>query len=38
MRRSAFWSQTLAINLAMVLVRVNLAAALFRTGEAEQAR
>ena len=33
-----FWSQTLAINPAMVLVRANLAAALFRTGQAEQAR
>ena len=29
-----FWSQTLAISAAMVLVR----AALFRTGQAEQAR
>ena len=33
-----FWSQTLAINPAMVLVRANLAAALFRTGQAEQAQ
>ena len=33
-----FWSQTLAINPAMVLVRANLAAALFRTGQAEQPR
>ena len=32
------WNQTLAINPAMVLVRANLAAALFRTGQAEQAR
>lgn len=32
------WSQTLAINPAMVLVRANPAAALFRTGQAEQAR
>ena len=33
-----FWSQTLAINPAMVLLRANLAAALFRIGQAEQAR
>ena len=33
-----FRCQTLAINPAMVLVRANLAAALFRTGQAEQAR
>ena len=33
-----FWSQTLAINPAMVLVPANLAAALFRTRQAEQAR
>jgi hypothetical protein len=32
------WSQTLAINPAMVLVRANPAAALFRTGQAEQVR
>ena len=33
-----FWSQTLAINPAMVVERANLAAALFRTGQAEQAQ
>jgi hypothetical protein len=33
-----FWSQALAINPALVLVRTNLAAALLRTGQAEQAR
>jgi Flp pilus assembly protein TadD len=33
-----FWNQALAINPAMVLVRVNLAAALLRTGHPEQAQ
>jgi Tetratricopeptide repeat/Cytochrome c554 and c-prime len=33
-----FWNQTLAINPALVLVRVNLAAALLRTGRAAQAQ
>jgi Tfp pilus assembly protein PilF len=33
-----FWSQALAINPALVLVRTNLATALLRTGHAEQAQ
>jgi len=33
-----WWNQTLAINPALVLVRVNLANALLRTGHPEQAR
>jgi Tetratricopeptide repeat/Cytochrome c554 and c-prime len=33
-----FWNQALAINPAMVLVRINLATALLRTGHAEQAQ
>jgi hypothetical protein len=33
-----FWNQTLAINPTALLVRTNLAAALLRTGHAEQAR
>ena len=33
-----FWNQTLAISPALVLVRVNLAAALLRTGHRDQAR
>jgi hypothetical protein len=32
------WNQALAINPALVLVRINLATALLRTGRAEQAR
>jgi tetratricopeptide (TPR) repeat protein len=32
-----FWNQGLAINPAMVLVRINLAKALLRTGHADQA-
>ena len=33
-----FWNQTLAISPALVLVRANLAAALLRTAQAEQAQ
>lgn len=33
-----FWNRALAINPALVLVRTNLAAALLRTGHADQAR
>jgi len=33
-----FWSQALAINPGLVLVRTNLATALLRTGHAEQAQ
>ena len=33
-----FWKQALAISPALILVRTNLAAALVRRGQAEQAR
>ena len=33
-----FWNHALAINPTMLLIRVNLAAALLRTGRSEQAR
>ena len=33
-----FWNQALAINPTMILIRTNLAAALLRTGQTEQAR
>jgi tetratricopeptide (TPR) repeat protein len=33
-----FWNQALAIGPALVLVRLNLATALLRTGHAEQAQ
>jgi Flp pilus assembly protein TadD len=33
-----FWSEALAINPALVLVRTNLATALLRTGRGEEAQ
>jgi Flp pilus assembly protein TadD len=34
----SFWNQALAINPTMLLVRTNLAAALLRKGQADEAR